>query len=429
MKTKNLLLKSSLILVASILNNNIANAQINAAGHAFLKGNYIEVGIDADGGHEGAPIDSLVSLVPSGMHFRSNNQIFGFVSNAQMDGWVNFDGDFFTPSAPENGWGLKFTSDTNTVIATSNPMHTSSSGDHSDFNGSITSWAHTGTLTTVEWNGDYIDTTIDVNVHVQIFYTLGDNDLFYLTDVTLTNNGLHNLSNVFYYRNLDPDNNQSLTGDHTTDQTLVNQSSSCVGCVSQVTATQSTPWLSFFGFVAIDTSFVAGYGGFSNRDGQDMYNGTGFTQTVGSTNTADEAIYLAYQLASLPVGSSHKTASGTSTHRIRFASVFGPAGAAAATSALQVASTVGVKELQNSNNSIAIYPNPFSDNTTINLNPTINLSKAEFQIYDIMGKQIVALPVTTHNFTFYKGEMAQGLYFYKLVNNGSELSTGKFLVK
>mgnify|MGYP000966180687 FL=1 len=223
-----------------------------------------------------------------------------------------------------------------------------------------------------------------------------------------------------------------LSGSFTTDQLLNSQFGSCPGCYAQVTATQTAPWASYFSFLANDSIMKAGFGGFSNRDGEDLYNGTGFTQTVGATNTADEAIYLAYKIDSLTAGGSHKSSSSISdgsSRVFRFASLFKGTAVFAAQNAMQAAASVGINELQNSNNSIAIYPNPFEDNTTINLNPTINLSKAEFQIYDIMGKQIIALPVTTHNFTFNKGEMAQGLYFYKLVNNGSEISTGKFLVK
>src|ERR1043165_2059878 len=72
---------------------------------AYMKGNYVEIGIEGSGGNEG--IDMAVSPAPAGMHPRSNTNRFGFVTNPQMDGWVNFDGDFFTPGSPENGWGVE----------------------------------------------------------------------------------------------------------------------------------------------------------------------------------------------------------------------------------------------------------------------------------------------------------------------------------
>src|ERR1043165_3646545 len=74
-------------------------------GSAYMKGNYVEVGIDSLGGFEGT--DTVVAPVPAGMHFRSNNPYFGFVANPQQDGWVEYDGDFYTPGSPENGWGIE----------------------------------------------------------------------------------------------------------------------------------------------------------------------------------------------------------------------------------------------------------------------------------------------------------------------------------
>ena len=101
MKTKHLLLKSFLLFTVGILNIQQVKSQI-VGTDAFLKGNYVEIGIKGNGGYEGA-----TATAPTGMHFRGSSTIKGFMANPQMDGWVNYDGDYFTPGAPENGWGLK----------------------------------------------------------------------------------------------------------------------------------------------------------------------------------------------------------------------------------------------------------------------------------------------------------------------------------
>lgn len=62
---------------------------------AYMKGNYVEIGIRGLGGFEGVDVTS--SPVPAGMHLRSANNLFGFVANPQMNLWAgsSFDGDFF----------------------------------------------------------------------------------------------------------------------------------------------------------------------------------------------------------------------------------------------------------------------------------------------------------------------------------------------
>jgi hypothetical protein len=77
------------------------HAQLNSNG-AYLIGNQVEVGIH-NNGHEGAP-----DLPGSNSRTNSSTDVFlGFVANPQNDGWVDYDGDFFTPGAPENGFGLE----------------------------------------------------------------------------------------------------------------------------------------------------------------------------------------------------------------------------------------------------------------------------------------------------------------------------------
>jgi gliding motility-associated-like protein len=111
---------------------------------------------------------------------------------------------------------------------------------------------------------------------------------------------------MYYYRNLDPDNNEEVSFDFTTQNTIVSQPGS--GCnLAHVSATQSTPWSSYIGLAAIGANWRADYGGFSNRDASDLWIGgaTGsgtFTQTVGSTNFADEGISLAYRIQNLLPG-------------------------------------------------------------------------------------------------------------------------------
>ena len=79
------------------------------SGNAFLKGNFVEVGL--------GPCGAFASTVaaPAGYHPRgsggssSSNQL-GFVADPAQDGWTmgnpNYVGDYFLPGTPEEGWGM-----------------------------------------------------------------------------------------------------------------------------------------------------------------------------------------------------------------------------------------------------------------------------------------------------------------------------------
>ena len=103
---------------------------------------------------------------------------------------------------------------------------------------------------------------------------------------------------MYYYRNVDSDNNVEISFDYTTQNTIISQPACCT--YANVSSTSSVPAsqpMSYFAFLTdADTNWRASYGGFSNRDASDLWNGVGFVQTVGATNFADEAISITYKI-------------------------------------------------------------------------------------------------------------------------------------
>ncbi|MBL0329841.1 MAG: T9SS type A sorting domain-containing protein [Bacteroidetes bacterium] len=397
----------NLFAIGSILSAVVSYAQISGSG-TYLKGNYVEIGIDNLGGFEGA--NCLTAPVPSGMHLRSANNLFGFTANPQMNGWAgsSFDGDFFTPGSPENGWGFEI-ADTGGISLGNNCSYLQ------QIAGAVTSWSYLTPQTICEWEGDALSGT---NLHVKINYELHDNDLFYITTVFITNNTGAPISDLRYYRNLDPDNNQEIGGSFTTENTIISQIT-MGGANTRVSASQTTPWSSYFEFLAVDSNWVAGYGGFANRDASDMYNGIGYTQSVGSVNLADEAIYLAYEIPLLAPGG---------TQSFKFCSVFDPTAVTAATTALNL-STVSVNEFANSASPVSVYPNPFNNEATITIDKSVQLKNTKLQVYDVLGKEVAAVSnIQDHQFKFEKGNLIPGLYFYKIINDEQEIASGKILI-
>lgn len=265
---------------------------------AYMNGTGVEIGISGEGGFEG--VNTSVYPVPGGMHFRSNTQYFGFVANPQANAWATFDGDFFTPGSPENGWGISL----GTSASDASNNCELSLGDQTqqvfDIPGSITNYSIVGSCISVDWEGT--DNVGGTNLDIKINYLLGQTDLYYTTTIYIKNNTSSTIPAIYYYRNLDPDNNIMLSGSYVTTNTIVSQPGTG-GCdIAHVSATQSSPWNSYVGFAAAGSNWRASYGGFCNRDGHNIWTGTGFTQGVGSSQTADIAIQLSYLIQNLAPG-------------------------------------------------------------------------------------------------------------------------------
>lgn len=258
--------------------------------NAYIKATSVEIGIAGAGGFEGCDVTASPPL--AGMHYRSGTNFFGFVANPQLNAWAGsaFDGDFFTPGSPENGWGFE--------IGTSGIAAGNNCSALQEINGSITSWTHNFSCYNADWEGDY---TVGTNLHFKVNYFLQETDLYYTTTVSITNNTAATIPDMYYYRNVDPDNNQTLSGDYTTTNMIVSEPGS--GCnLAHVSATQTNPWNSYLGLAAIGNNWRASYGGFANRDASDLWTGAGFTQTVGASVFLDEAIALAYRIQNLAPG-------------------------------------------------------------------------------------------------------------------------------
>ncbi len=289
-----LFLSCALIVAFCIANINMFAQMVGSDG--YIQGSVVEIGIRGAGGFEG--VDQFVSPPPAGYHARTTTTPFGFIANPQLNSWAGsaYDGDFFTPGSPENGWGIE--------IGTSAGVFGGNNGSGgSPFLNQIPgtlSLANVSNCLTSDWEGDM---TSGTDLHFRISWLLHTNDLFYTTTISITNNTTATIPDMYYYRNVDPDNNLEMGGGFSTTNTIVSQPGSTAGCeLAHVSATASTPWSTYLGFAAIGPNWRADYGGFSNRDASDLWTGTGFTQTVGSSMTADIAMSLAYRIQNLAPG-------------------------------------------------------------------------------------------------------------------------------
>lgn len=283
MSLKGTFFKVSGLFVVMLLTGSMAFGQL-IGSDAYMIGDHVEIGVNGNGGHEGA------AELP-GSNNRSNLAItspvyFGFVANPQLDSWAQYDGDFFSPGTPENGFGME--------IAGVNYGNNATGGPLNEIAGGLVGYETEDDCITIEWEGSAGGVTINVKYHL-----LASN-LFYTTEITMTNDTDVDLTDVYYYRNVDPDNNVTIGGGYPTTNTIVSQpDSSCQKAL--VSATQprpagAGPGTSYVGFGALGDNFRVARGGFSNRDASDIWNGAGgLIGTVGSAALADQAIALAYK--------------------------------------------------------------------------------------------------------------------------------------
>ena len=268
------------------------NAQMVGAD-GYIVGNFVEIGIDGSGGFEG--VETGASPPPAGTHMRTNSTRFGFVANPANDNWATQDGDFFTPGQPENGWGIQIG---NTLLG-NNAMSLTGGLEQNEILGTITDWTQKGDCISLTWDG-----VTSGGLAISINYFLDITEVFYTTTVNITNNTGALIPEMFYYRSLDPDNNQSNGADYSTINEVEEQPGIGACKVALVNASQSFPNNSYLGLAAIGSNWRAGHGGFSNRIGSNMWNGVGFNQTVNVSVDNDVAIYLANRITNLALGAS-----------------------------------------------------------------------------------------------------------------------------
>jgi cysteine-rich repeat protein len=261
-------------------------------GSVFMRSRLLEVGT-ANWGSFGS-----VNLPPLGWHPRFDDIAgLGFTANPADDDWANFQGDFFIPGTPEEGFGLHVAS-VGTDRFTSFLM--GERGITGDFTGTRVECRPN--VCGVRGGGSvYWSGSVD-GIDVDQTYSVFNEGLFILVEVTLTNTTAAEQT-VYYMRNVDPDNMVTVSGDYSTQNTIVSQGTGADPSLALVSATTFAPFESYIALASSDPDARVTYGGFSVRDVDGVWNCTGLTCAVGSTEFDDIAISLAVRKI-IPAGES-----------------------------------------------------------------------------------------------------------------------------
>lgn len=137
------------------------------------------------------------------------------------------------------------------------------------------------------------------------------NDQFFVINVVLTNIGTTTLNNLRYLRNVDPDQEQPLTGDYTTDNYVVfqpphpgiNAAQPADNANRALVVARGLTHGITLGLGTIDSRATVSTEGFTNRNPDDILNSPNMP-TQASPQRADQAIALAFQLGNLAPGQS-----------------------------------------------------------------------------------------------------------------------------
>jgi len=79
---------------------------------------------------------------------------------------------------------------------------------------------------------------------------------------------------------------------------------------------------------------------------------------------------------------------------------------------------------------VTVYPNPFMDYATVKIGDGITLNNAQLEVYDVLGKQVKYITdITTHEVRMNRDELNSGIYFFKFINDGKVVSTGRLVIQ
>lgn len=262
----------------------ILQAQI-VGSNGFMQGDYVEVGVNGCGAFasNATPPAGYVTTGLSGLNF---------IADSDMDGWAvgdpDYCGDYAMPGSPVEGWGIQ--------IDGSSYYNTDQGCFTSDIAGDIISYEADGDSVVIVWEGEVAGVTINQR---SVLYT---GNLYFVTKVTLINTSGTDYTDIYYRRNIDPDNEQLWSGSFTTINTV--EANPSLGDPYGIVTAVGETYGCYLAVVSNNLFASASRGNFSTTAGtsvSDSYNGLSGYELDG-TITADAAIQMSFWVPSLSDG-------------------------------------------------------------------------------------------------------------------------------
>lgn len=401
----------------------LSNAQI-VGGVSYLKGKWVEVAISDCGTYTSAA-DGIVVAAPGTYHENNVDGSLGFTNDITQDGWdlgvPDQCGDYIMPGSPEDGFAIQI--GTGPVNGNVQPYCSNPAVGLTDFpafaGGNVTN-TNTGAVRRSLWQGTNED--LGLAVAQTTYYLSKKQAILSIVDIC---NGGDALTDVYYARNADPDNDQVTTGNFTTNNNSAKQYAT--HGYSQVSASSATGSPCYMSYVTGDSRGKVSHGSFSMGSPNDMWNGVGGYVTTPGAVVADEAIQVSFKIDSL----AHNDCAC-----VAYSTVFTPSGVADQVALSNTAcATLGTLArygddvvadyLDNPtyflNNQMLVYPNPSNGNFTLNL---FEIEDATITVVNTTGQVVYSTTGASDFVGITLENLTPGLY---LVN--AEYGNGKKITK
>jgi hypothetical protein len=88
--------------------------------------------------------------------------------------------------------------------------------------------------------------------------------------------------------------------------------------------------------------------------------------------------------------------------------------------------TVGVPTLNDEKASVSVYPNPFRSTISIQINDVSHIQNCELSIYNNLGAKVLDTKISKQVTTI-EPNFPSGVYFYRVINNGNVIQSGKLI--
>ncbi len=89
---------------------------------------------------------------------------------------------------------------------------------------------------------------------------------------------------------------------------------------------------------------------------------------------------------------------------------------------------VGIPLLAQNDEISIVYPNPFSDNSVLELKSKLT-EPLTLNVLDVLGQLVLSLPMESNKLFLHRGALTGGMYFYRILNGERAISNGKFIIE
>ncbi len=387
--------------------------------NAFLKGNYVEAGVNWNGafGSSSRPPTGYHPQNTTSLHnaracsgSAANDTALGFVADPEKNGWYSGTpgrfGDYLLQGSPQEGWSVL--SDANQIDVWNNGAATADS-------------LVSGMVSSIMAYGDsdgarHVTTQAIYNgyLYVTQFITLDTTKLFIKVDVLVENTSLSTLGGIYYMRTFNPHNDQAFSGNPTTKNKIEFRLPDTLSrtVVSTRGTTNPDAYLSIATQDYRAVPFISKTSVLPNATTIDnIHSGDpGFYQSLHDSCVANTAIGLVFSLGSL---------SSFSQAGFSFIYAFSPDVIDSTLNTVDTSLSVAHAERMKFN----VFPNPTTNIIQIS---GINYNDAVF-CRDIWGKDVTDRLLKINSNTYSSLDLPGGIYFLTVKDQfGAIKPAGRF---